>query len=172
MLLVKQLGKCRPILLVAIGLALAGFPLVVSRAIDSHNPAQKYYGVSFFEFFDHFIVFPLPVTYSLSAPDPSTQYPFLAARFLPPASLQEAAAAPLLSATCLSSTPRKDCRCGVQAHLRHLPNISLPTLTPVCNLLHTPVRFPATTCAPPYAAGYTSAFPPCSSSCAPSLSFP
>lgn len=51
-------------------------PLVIARAIYIHESAQKVYGILFPHFFDNFVVFPLPVTYSLFAPTPSTQYPF------------------------------------------------------------------------------------------------
>ena len=72
----KQLRKQKPILLVPVQLALSGFPFVITGSVDPHNPAQKVYRIFYFKFFENFIVFPLPVTYSLFAPTPSTQYPF------------------------------------------------------------------------------------------------
>ena len=41
-----------------------------------HIQTEEIYRIFYFEFFENFVVFPLPVTYSLSAPTPSTQYPF------------------------------------------------------------------------------------------------
>src|SRR5699024_6801827 len=45
-------------------------------AVYAHEPTQKIYQVLYPQFLDDFAVFPLPVTYSLLAPAPSTQYPF------------------------------------------------------------------------------------------------
>ncbi len=76
MSLFKKLRQENTILLVAVKLALTATPLVIAGTVDVHDPAQKVYRVFLPEFFDDFIVFPLPVTYSLFAPAPSTQYPF------------------------------------------------------------------------------------------------
>ena len=76
MFLMKQLCKQNTILFIAVELPLPWFPLVISRTVDSHNLTQKVYWILYFEFFENFVVFPLPVTYSLFALAPSTQYPF------------------------------------------------------------------------------------------------
>ena len=72
----EKFGQENTIFLIAIRLSFSASPFVVSGSIDIHDPAQKVYRVFHPEFFDDFVVFPLPVTYSLFAPAPSTQYPF------------------------------------------------------------------------------------------------
>ena len=74
--LLKKLSQENPIFLIAVKLALPTAPLVITGAIDVHDPAEEVYRILYSEFFDDFIVFSLPVTYSLFAPAPSTQYPF------------------------------------------------------------------------------------------------
>lgn len=76
MFFLQQLCEQDPILLVPVQLALSGFPFVIAGSVDPHDSAQKVYRIFYFEFFENFVVFPLPVTYSLFAPTPSTQYPF------------------------------------------------------------------------------------------------
>ena len=76
MSLLKKLRQENAILFVAVKLTLTATPLVIARTVNIHDPAEKVYRILHSEFFDDFVVFPLPVTYSLFAPTPSTQYPF------------------------------------------------------------------------------------------------
>lgn len=64
------------VLLVAVQLALPTAPFVIAGTVDAHDPAQEVHRILHPEFFNDFVVFPLPVTYSLFAPALSTQYPF------------------------------------------------------------------------------------------------
>ena len=72
----KKLSQENTIFLIAVKLALPTAPLVIAGTVDIHDPAEKIHRILHSEFFDDFVVFPLPVTYSLLAPAPSTQYPF------------------------------------------------------------------------------------------------
>ena len=72
----QQPGQFYPVPLVPIQQSLSLPPLVVAGTVYPHDPAQKIHRIFSFQFFDDFVVFPLPVTYSLFAPTPSTQYPF------------------------------------------------------------------------------------------------
>ena len=76
MSLLKKPRQENAILLVAVNLTLTATPLVIAGTVDVHDSAEKVYRILHSEFFDDFVVFPLPVTYSLFAPAPSTQYPF------------------------------------------------------------------------------------------------
>ena len=76
MCLLEKLGQKNAIFLIAVDLTLTTAPLVITGTVDAHDPAQKVYRILHSEVFDDFVVFPLPVTYSLLAPAPSTQYPF------------------------------------------------------------------------------------------------
>ena len=76
MFFLKQRRKQHPILFIPIDRSLPRFPFVISGSVKAHKSTQEIYRIVFFEFFDDFVLFPLPVTYSLFAPTPSTQYPF------------------------------------------------------------------------------------------------
>lgn len=72
----QQPGQFHPVPFIAVHFSLPLPPFVVARAIHTHNLAQKIDRIFSFQFFDDFVFFPLPVTYSFLAPTPSTQYPF------------------------------------------------------------------------------------------------
>src|SRR5699024_486034 len=72
----QQPGQFHPVPFIAVHFSLPLPPFVVARAIHIHNLAQKIDRIFSFQFFDDFVFFPLPVTYSFFAPPPSTQYPF------------------------------------------------------------------------------------------------
>ena len=72
----KKLGQENTVFLILILLPFSGSPFVIAGTIDVHDTAQIVYRVLYSEFFDNFVVLPFPVTYSLFAPAPSTQYPF------------------------------------------------------------------------------------------------
>ena len=101
MSLLAKLGQKNTILLITVKLSLPMTPLVITGSVDVHDPAQEAYRILHPELFDDFVVFPLPVTYSLFAPSPSTQYPILTALFLPPALPPAAADVLLHPMTCL-----------------------------------------------------------------------
>ena len=71
----QQLCLSDPILLISVWCSSLP-PFVIAGSVYSHEPAQKIHRILCSQFFDDFVVFPLPVTYSLLAPTPSTQYPF------------------------------------------------------------------------------------------------
>ena len=75
-LLLKKICQQYPILFISVQCSLPCFPFVISGTVYTHELAQKGYGIFPFELFEHFVFFSLPVTYSLFAPTPSTQYPF------------------------------------------------------------------------------------------------
>ena len=66
MLFMEQFCKDDPVLLIPIKPALAHFPFVIAGTADPRDSAQKIYRVFYFEFFENFVVFPLPVTYILA----------------------------------------------------------------------------------------------------------
>lgn len=69
----KKLGQENTVFLILILPPSSGSPFVIAGTVDVHDPAQKVYRILYSEFFDDFVVLPLPVTYSLLAPAPSTQ---------------------------------------------------------------------------------------------------
>ena len=76
MSLLEKLSQENTVFLIAVKLTLPAAPFVIARSVNVHDPAQKIHRILHSEFFDDFVIFPLPVTYSLFTPAPSTQYPF------------------------------------------------------------------------------------------------
>ena len=72
----KKLCQANAVFLIAVFCSFPATPFVIAGTVDVHDPAEKVYRILHSEFFDDFVVFSLPVTYSLLAPAPSTQYPF------------------------------------------------------------------------------------------------
>ena len=72
----QKLCKQLSVLLIPVQYSLSILPFVIAGLTDSHELTEKGYWIFFFHFFNNFVFAPCPVTYSLFAPAPSTQYPF------------------------------------------------------------------------------------------------
>ena len=80
-LLRQQPCKQLPILFIAIWLPLPPFPFVISGFTYAHDLTEKFNRILRSERFDDFVLLSCMVMYSLLAPTPSTQYPFLTVHF-------------------------------------------------------------------------------------------
>ena len=72
----EKLCQKSPVFFIAVLRPSPTTPLVIAGSVDAHDPAKKIHRILYSELFNDLIIFPLPITYSLPAPTPSTQYPF------------------------------------------------------------------------------------------------
>ena len=77
----EEICQQNPVLFIAIRLASAFPPLAITGTIYSHKTQKISHRIFHSEFFDDFVIASLPVTYTLFAPTPSTQYPFFRLAF-------------------------------------------------------------------------------------------
>ncbi len=76
MFFLQPLRQKNPVLFISVRLVLPAFPFVVTGSVYVHDLTKETYWISGSECFDDFKFFSLPVTNSLAAPTPFTQYPF------------------------------------------------------------------------------------------------
>ncbi len=72
----KELCQESAIFLITVLRSSSTSPFVIAGTVYPHKIQKAGHGVFHSEFFDDFVVILLPVTYTLFAPTPSTQYPF------------------------------------------------------------------------------------------------
>ena len=72
----QKFRKQQPITLISVQRSLTFLPFIVARFADSHELTEKDDWIFAFQLLDNFILTSCPITYSLFAPTPSTQYPF------------------------------------------------------------------------------------------------